>query len=53
MCDNITGLNFLITKTKFYGPVVTLPINIKFLESIKQEFKRTISWNKCRSGIAK
>ena len=53
MCDNITGLNFLITKTKFYGPVVTLSINIKFLESIKQEFKRIISWSKCRSGIAK
>ena len=25
--------------------------NIKFLENIKQGFKRTISWNKCRSEI--
>ena len=25
--------------------------NIKFLENIKQEFKRTISWNKYGSGI--
>ena len=36
-------------------PVVTLSINdnIKFLENIKQEFKRTISWNKYRSEITK
>ena len=26
-------------------------INIKFLENIKEEFKRTISWNKYRSKI--
>ena len=26
--------------------------NIKFLEYIKQDFKKTISWNKCRSEIA-
>ena len=25
--------------------------NIKFLENIKQGFKRTVSWNKCRSEI--
>ena len=25
--------------------------NIKFLENVKQGFKRTISWNKCRSEI--
>ena len=39
---------------KLYAPVVTLSINdhhIKFLESIKQGFKRTISWNKYRSEI--
>ena len=36
---------------KFYVPVVTLSINdIIFLENVKQGFKRTISWNKYRSG---
>ena len=32
---------------------VTLPVNddIKFLENIKQRFKRTIFWNKYRSVI--
>ena len=35
------------------APVVTLSINdnIKFLENIKQGFKRTTSWNKYRSEI--
>ena len=49
--DNTTGATFTIASTKFYVPVVTLSINdnIKFLESIKQEFKRTISLNKYRS----
>ena len=43
--DNITGVNFVITSTKLYVPVVTLSINdnIKFLENINQAFKRTIS----------
>ena len=38
----------MITSTKLYFPVVTLSINdsIKFLENIKQGFKRIISWNK-------
>ena len=51
--DNITGVNFVITSTKLYAPVVTLSSNdnIKFLEKIKQDFKRTISWNKYRSEI--
>ena len=42
--DSITKLT--ITSTKLYVPVVTLSINdnIKFLENIKQGFKRTISW---------
>ena len=42
-----------INNAKLYFPVVTLPINhnIKFLENIKQGFKRTISWNKYRSEI--
>ena len=40
--DNITGINFTITSTKLYVLVVTLLINdnIKFLENIKQKFKR-------------
>ena len=43
----------MITSCKIYVPVVTLSIstNIKFLENIKQGFKRTISWNKYRSEI--
>ena len=51
--DNITGATFTITSTKLYVPVVTLSINdnIKFLENIKQGFKRRISWNKYRSEI--
>ena len=42
-----------INNVKLYVPVVTLPINnnIKFLENIKQGFKRTISWNKYRYEI--
>ena len=51
--NNIAGVSFMITSTKLYVPVVTLSINdnIKFLENIKQGFKRTISWNKYRSEI--
>ena len=51
--NNIAGVNFVITSTKLYVPVVTLSINdnIKFLENIKQGFKRTVSWNKYRSEI--
>ena len=51
--NNTTGVNFMIAITKIYVPVVTLSINdnIKFLENIKQGFKRTISWNKYRSDI--
>ena len=42
---------FQQNNTKLYVPVVTLSVNdnIKFLENIKQGFKRTISWNKYRS----
>ena len=38
---------------KIYVPVVTLSINdnIKFLENIKQGFKRTTFWKKFRSEI--
>ena len=51
---NIAGVNFVITSTKRYLPVVTLSINnnnIKFVEKIKQEFKRKICWSKYRSEI--
>ena len=39
---------FQINNARLYVPVVTLSINdnIKFLENLKQGFKRTISWNK-------
>ena len=52
--NNITSVNLVITSTKLYIPVVTLSINdnSKFLQNIKQGFKRTISWNKCRSELA-
>ena len=46
-----TGTAFQINNAKLYVPVVTLSINdnIKYLENIKQGFKRTTSWNKYRS----
>ena len=48
-----TGAAFQINNAKVYVPIVTLSINdnVKFLENIRQEFKRTISWNKYRSEI--
>ena len=48
-----TGATFRINNGKIYVSVVTLSTNdnIKFLENIKQGFKRTISWNKYRSEI--
>ena len=47
-----TGSTFK-NDAKVYVPVVTLSINdnIKFLEDIKQGFKRTVSWNKYRSEL--
>ena len=44
---------FQINSAKLYAPVVTSYIknNLKFLESIKQRFKKIISWNKYRSEI--
>ena len=46
-------LNFIITDTKLYVPVVTLSKenDIKLLEQLKSGFKRTIKWNKYRSQI--
>ena len=48
-----TRATFQINNAKFYVPVVTLSINdnIKFLENMKEGFKRTVSWNKYRSEI--
>ena len=49
----LTGATFQINNAKLYVTVATLFINdnIKVLENIKQGFKRTTSWNKCRSEI--
>ena len=49
-----TGLEFQITGTKLYDPVVTLSKenNIKLLEQLKSGFKRTIKWNKYRSKMS-
>ena len=48
-----TGLEFQITDTKLYVPVVTLSKenDIKLLEQLKSGFKRTIKWNKYRSQM--
>ena len=39
---------FKITETKVYVPVVTLSTqdNVKLLQQLKSDFKRTINWNK-------
>ena len=44
-------LNFIITDTKLYVPVVTLSKenDIKLLEQFRTGFKKTIKWNKYRS----
>ena len=48
-----TSATFQTNNATFDVPVVTLTINynIKFLENIKQGFKRTVSWNNFRSEI--
>ena len=48
-----TGLEFKITDTKFYVPVVSLSKenDIKLLEQLKSGFKRTIKWNKYGSQM--
>ena len=48
-----TGLEFQITDTKLYVPVVTLSKenDIKLLEQLKSGFKRTIKWNKYRTQM--
>ena len=51
--NNIAGINFALTSSKLYAPVVTFSINdnITFLENIRQGFKSTTSWNKYLSEI--
>ena len=48
-----TRLEFKITDTKLYVPVVTLSKenDTKLLEQLKTGFKRTIKWNKYRSQM--
>ena len=48
-----TRLEFQITDTKFYVPVITLSKenDIKLLQQLKTEFKSTIKWNKYRSQM--
>ena len=47
------GLEFKITDTKLYAPVVTLSKenDEKRLDQLKSGFKRTIKWNKYRSQM--
>ena len=47
------GLEFQITDTKLYVPVVTLSKenDIKLLEKLKSGFKKTIKWNNYRSQM--
>ena len=46
--------HFKITDTKLYVSVVTLSTqdDNKLLEQLKTGFKRTIKWNKYRSGMS-
>ena len=48
-----TGLEFEITDTKLYAPVITLSKenDIKLLAQLKSVFKKTIKWNKYRSQM--
>ena len=48
-----TGLEFQITDTKLYVPVVTLSKenDMKLLEKLKSGFKKTIKWNNYRSQM--
>ena len=54
MAKAITGATLQINKVKFYVSVVILSINdkIKFLENIKQRFKKKKSWNKYLCQVA-
>ena len=53
MVATTTSATFQKNNARCYVPVVTLSVNdsIKFLEKMKQGFKRTIFWNKYKSEI--
>ena len=53
MATTETSATFQISNASYYVPIVTLIFNDnnKFLENLKQGFKRTISWNKCKPEI--
>ena len=50
---SLTNATFQITDTKLYVPVVTLSTknDKRLLEQLRTGFKRTIKWNKYRSGM--
>ena len=50
-----TELDFEVTDTKMYVPVVTLSNkkDIKLLEQLKSVFQKAIKWNKDRSQMTK
>ena len=50
-----TEVDFEITDTKMYVPVVTLSNkkDIELLEQLKSVFKKAIKWKKCRSQMTK
>ena len=52
--NNPTEIIFKISDCKLYVPVVTLSAenDNKLLEQLKTGFKRTITWNKCRSEMS-
>ena len=45
---------FSVTDTKLYVPVVTLSTedNVKLLEQLQSDFKRTINWNKYQTKVS-
>ena len=53
VATTINSATFQINNAKLYVPVVTLSINnnLNFLENTERGFKRTSSWNNCRSEI--
>ena len=54
LVSSATGeTKFQITETKLYVPVVTLSTqdNVKLLQLLKTDFKRTINWNKYESSV--
>ena len=52
--NNLEDATFKITDVKLFVPAVTLSKenDIKLLEQLKTEFKRTIKWNKYRSQMS-